>query len=215
MMKWLWGLLALGALALGAGLWSTPAVAAYLCPSCFGLVEVEAGIYAEPEAEDIRPLIKAARARVAEYYGAFDRQPVLLICQSAPCHARFGDGGARATTYGSTFIYISPRGVRVDIMAHEFSHIELHARIGLWGMMRGALPTWFDEGLAVLASQDQRYLGPEGKAVNCPEATALPESAKDWRRAAGHTAPTLYHDAACAAQTRLAEMGGLAAAMRF
>ncbi len=77
MRKWLWGLLVLGALALGAGLWSTPAVAAYLCPSCFGLVEVDAGIYAEPEAEDIRPLIKAARARVAEYYCAFERQPVL------------------------------------------------------------------------------------------------------------------------------------------
>ncbi len=212
--KWL---LALLPLALLGFLWSTPAPGAYLCPSCYGLERVAEGIYAEPGAPDLAPMIAEARARVSAYYGAFDHQPVLIICQTDACHARIGSGGARAVTYGTRFIYVSPRGVLPEILAHEFSHVELHARVGLWGMLRGAIPAWFDEGMAVLVSQDQRYLNPENKAVDCEgvRADSLPVSSRDWRRQAGQNAPTLYHDAGCAAQARLADKGGLAAAMRF
>ena len=217
MRKWLWGFLGLLALALGAGLWSTPAVAAYVCPSCFGLIKVEAGVYAEKGTLDISQNIEQARARVAAFYGAFDHNPTLIICHSDTCHARLGSGGARAVTYGTRFIYVSPRGVLPEILAHEFSHVELHARVGLWGMLTGAVPAWFDEGMAVLVSQDQRYLDAENKAVDCDgvRADSLPVSSRDWRRQAGQHAETLYHDAGCVAQARLADKGGLAAAIRF
>ena len=212
--KWL---LALPPLALLGLLWSTPALGAYLCPTCYGLERVAEGVYAEADAPDFGPIITEARARVAAYYGAFERQPVLLICQSDTCHGRLGSGGARAVTYGAQFIYVSPRGLQPEILAHEFSHIALHARVGLWGLLTGAIPVWFDEGLAVLVSQDQRYLDPENKAVACDgvRASGLPVSSRDWRRLAGQHTQSLYHDAGCAAQARLADKGGLAAAMRF
>ncbi len=113
---------------------------------------------------------------------------------------------------------VHPRtGGLPDILLHEFSHVELHARVGLWGMLTGAIPAWFDEGLAVLVSQDQRYLDAENEALGCDEvrADSLPVSSRDWRRQAGRHAQRLYHDAACAVQARLADKGGLAAAMRF
>jgi len=149
--------------------------------------------------------------------GAFDHNPTLIICHSNACHARLGSGGARAVTYGTQFIYVSPRGMLPEILAHEFFHVELHARIGLRGMLTGAVPAWFDEGMAVLVSQDQRYLDPEYKAVNCEavRADSLPVSSRDWRRQSGKIAQTLHHDAGCAAQARLAQMGELATAMRF
>jgi len=212
--KWL---LALPALALLGLLWSVPALGAYLCPSCYGLERVAEGIYAELGGPDLSPMIAEARTRVATYYSAFDHQPVLLICHSDACHKRLGSGGARAVTYGTQFIYVSPRGLLPEILAHEYSHVELHARVGWWGMFTGAIPAWFDEGMAVLVSQDQRYLNTENKAVNCERVRveSLPVSGRDWRRRAGQHAQTLYHDAGCAAQTRLAAKGGLAAAMRF
>ena len=212
--KWL---LALPPLALLGLLWSTPALGAYLCPSCYGLERVAEGIYAEPSAPDLAPMIAKARARVAAYYGAFDHQPVLLICQSDACHARIGSGGARAVTYGTRFIYVSPRGLQPVFLAHEFSHVELHARLGVWGMLIGAIPAWFDEGMAVLVSGDQRYLNGQNQAENCEavRTATLPSSALDWRRRAGTHDQSLYHDATCAAQARLALTGGLSAAMQF
>ena len=217
MRKWLWGVFGFLALALGVGLWSSPAVAAYLCPSCFGLIKVEAGVYAEKGTPDINQNIQQARARVVAYNGAFDHNPTLIICHSAACHARLGSGGARAVTYGTSFIYVSPRGLQPEILAHEFSHVELHARVGLWGMLAGTIPAWFDEGMAVLVSGDQRYLNAENQAENCDavRAAELPTSTREWRRQSGQHAQTLYHDAGCAAQARLAQRGGLAAAMRF
>lgn len=210
---------ALAALSLAAivWIWCPHAVLGYLCPSCFGLTKVAENIYAEPGGPDPAPIIADARARVAAYYGSFAHQPTLLICHSEACRKRLSSGYAKAMTYGTTFIYVSPRGLRTDILAHEFSHVELHARIGLWGMLTGALPAWFDEGMAVLVSQDKRYLGPDNKAENCDgvSANTLPETNREWRRRAGGHAQALYHGAGCAAQARLAEKGGLEAAMQF
>jgi hypothetical protein len=46
------------------------------------------------------------------------------------------------------------------ILAHEFSHVDLHTRIGLMRFLAGAIPAWFDESLAVIVSDDARYLKP-------------------------------------------------------
>jgi hypothetical protein len=78
--------------------------------------------------------------------------------------------------------------------------VELHRRIGLWRQVQGKVPAWFNEGLAVIVSDDPRYLKPgvEGVArcVAGPPEVKLPASPFEWSSSAGHT-PGLYAQAAC------------------
>jgi len=181
-----------------------PAVAAYGCPHCYGLERLTDGIYVEremPEADRaaLQGLIGRAAKRVEDFYGSFEHVPVLLVCGTSVCDRKTGGRGARAETYGSAFIRVSPRGISETILAHEFSHAELHGRIGAWRMLRGALPAWFDEGLAVVISDDERYLAPgPTAAARCraePDADAR-VGFFAWGSVAGKT-PGLYAQAAC------------------
>lgn len=143
---------------------SPRAWAAYACPACFGLEGMGSGIYVEttmplPDRAKLARMISQAREQVASFYGSFEPTPVLLVCATEGCARRLGEG-AKATAFGASFIRVAPAGTTVTILAHEFSHIELHARIGLWKLLRGALASWFDEGVAVIVSNDARYLKP-------------------------------------------------------
>lgn len=68
--------------------------------------------------------------------------------------AAFGGRGAKAKIYAD-HILLSPRGLNYHFLAHEWSHDELHTRLDFWDWFR--LPRWFDEGLAVVVSEDPRY----------------------------------------------------------
>lgn len=181
-----------------------PAVAAYGCPHCYGLERLTDRIYVEREMPAVervalQDLVGRAAKRVGDFYGSFDRAPVLLVCGTSVCDRRTGGRGARAETYGSAFIRVSPRGINETILAHEFSHAELHGRIGTWRMLHGALPAWFDEGLAVVVSDDARYLAPGATAaMRCraePDVDAQIGSFA-WGSIAGKT-PGLYAQAGC------------------
>ena len=192
-----------------------PAVAAYACPSCYGLERITGSLFVDPamSVEDRRMLqetVARAAAQVASFYRSFDRQPILLACASEDCDRKLGGRGARANTYGTTFIRLSPRGFNQTILAHEFSHVELHARIGQFRLLMGAIPAWFDEGLAVIVSDDARYLGPgTTSATRCliePQGD-LPSNPSQWGHAAGKT-PGLYAQAACRVMRWMEENGG-------
>lgn len=194
-----------------------PGVAAYACPSCYGLQRVTGGLFVDPtmSVEDrtkLQEIIARAAVQVASFYGSFDKQPILLACATEECDRRLGGKGAKANTFGTTFIRISPRGLDQTILAHEFSHAELHARIGLFRLLTRAIPAWFDEGLAVIVSDDARYLGPgTTSATRClaePERD-LPSSPFRWGPAAGKT-PGLYAQAACRVMRWMEENGGKA-----
>ena len=190
------------AVALGA-----PRAAAFTCPGCYGFSRIAPGIYAEPGAGDLVPVLRDAQERVAAFYGGFARRPEILICRTPDCHARMSGGGARAMTYGTRAIYVSTRGLEVAYLAHEMAHIEAHARIGLIGLIRGRVPAWFDEGLAVVISRDPRHVDSNGRVAGCAGAadpSTLPRSARAWRRQAGKNhGLRQYHDAACAVQSWL------------
>ena len=75
-----------------------PAVAAYVCPSCYGLERVTGSLFVEPamSVEDRRTLqetVARAVAQVASFYGSFDRQPILLACASGDCDRKLGGRG--------------------------------------------------------------------------------------------------------------------------
>lgn len=182
------------------------ALAAYACPACFGLEEMASGIYVEatmPAAERTRlaQIITQAKEQVAAFYGSFERSPVLLICATAECDRRLGGRGAKAVAFGTSFIRVAPAGINVTIFAHEFSHIELHSRVGMWKLTTGAVASWFDEGVAVIVANDTRYLNPGRLSEDrcLPDAlaipvTSLPTSAFQggWGKSQG-----LYAAAAC------------------
>ncbi len=195
-----------------------PALAAYTCPSCYGLERVTPALYAEaampaPERAKLQETIAAAESRVAAFYGSFGERPTLLACMTEACDRRLGGRGARATAYTTflgTFIRAAPRGLNETILSHEFSHAELHRRIGVWKLLVEAVPAWFDEGVAVIVSNDGRYLKQGATAAQRCTAepdSAMPESPFKWSAAAGKT-PGLYAKAACAVLIWMDANGG-------
>lgn len=174
----------------------TPLLAA-TCPACFGLKNAGNNIYVDTRDHnfdhEMNRRYDLAKARVVRGFGPVQRQPRVIACLSETCHKLMGDPGPKALTYGSHVFYLSPRGLEVDIIAHELTHIELHHKIGLKSLRH--FPAWVDEGIAVYVSQDARFdLNPETCVIHNH---ALPISAREWGRQSGQAGATLYRDAGC------------------
>lgn len=198
---WLVGALAgVLAIALAISVLAYPTAAATICPRCYGLVPLQENLYGERGlSEEQRRTVIAAVADgtrlVEQFYGSRISSPVILACLSAQCHDRIGGGGERGRAVLDRAVLLSPRGVDAVIVAHELSHIELHRRLG---PASDEVPQWFDEGLAVLVSNDPRYLLPDTAADRCrlaPDGT-LPRTLQQWQRAARDD-EQLYAKVAC------------------
>lgn len=101
--------------------------------------------------------VDAAKARVSKFFQGLQGHPKILGCSTEDCFVANSRGAApKGQSYGSSALILSPRGLNVVIVAHELTHIELHVRVGTFRAWR-TVPAWFDEGLAVLVSQDPRY----------------------------------------------------------
>lgn len=187
--------------------YSYPVAAAVVCPGCYGMQRVHSHLIVDkgmPAAMRRQLQIDAEQAAsvVSSFYGTFERQPILVGCSTEECDWNIGGRGAYAITISTpiaTILRLSPRGLAPTILAHEFSHVELQRRIGTRALLTGAFPTWFDEGIAVLVSEDDRYLNP-GRAASerCIRNTQgpLPTTPFEWGRVAGSD-HMIYADAAC------------------
>jgi hypothetical protein len=206
-MRWRIALVAaavLAMLAMGSIAFLSPAIAAYACPGCYGLERTANRLFVDramstEDRTNLEDIVARAATQVADFYGSFDHRPTILACATELCDRRLGGKGARANTYGTTLIRLSPRGLNQTILAHEFSHFELHARIGILRQLSGALPAWFDEGLAVIVSDDARYVGrgaTTGMRCLAEPTGDLPSNPLQWGPVAGST-PGLYAQAAC------------------
>ncbi|MFG3436697.1 hypothetical protein ACGF0J_05550 [Nonomuraea sp. NPDC047897] len=206
-----------------AGLaWAYPSVAATTCPSCYGLTEQSPGLYVEadlPPARraEISRIVDEASERVTDFYGGRRSSPTVLACTTEECYQRIGGGKERGIAVLNRAVMLSPRGLDPVIASHEMSHVELHQRLAS-GVQ---VPQWFDEGLAVVLSDDRRYLAPATTAESTTEAAGtasddrclvppdgpLPATLDDWLRAAGKD-PRTYAKAACQASRWLNANGG-------
>jgi hypothetical protein len=169
--------LALGGMALvplaiiGAGI-AFPAMAAIACPRCLGFEPATGHLYIERGASQsdrtsVENAIAAGEDRVTAFYRERRGDPIILACVSEACYRRLGGGESRGQAYATLALILSPRGISTAIAAHELSHIELHTRLGLWRTIRHVVPPWFDEGLAVVVSDDRRYLTAPGSGDRC------------------------------------------------
>jgi hypothetical protein len=198
-----------------------PVLAALVCPRCFGFVLQSGELYVESTMPDeTRAALTTALAegekKVADFYDGLRTAPRILACATRACVERLGGGGSKGAAYLSVGLRLAPDGLDPVIIAHERAHVELHGRIGLLNFWTGAIPTWFDEGLAAVVSDDPRYFRPVGEGDRCRAAPdgVMPERLNDWLKAASRD-PALYARAACRVLRWTERNGGNAAILRL
>lgn len=130
-------------------------------PTWFGFVRIAEGVYVDQsmppfQRRQLLETIGVAKGRVSDYFGRLKGDPNIFACSTEACFAANGGRTERGKAYGSSRVLLSPRGLGPVTISHELTHIELYRRIGDFRAWH-AIPPWFDEGLAVLVSQDPAY----------------------------------------------------------
>jgi uncharacterized membrane protein len=201
--RWVLGGIVVLLLAIDGLAWAYPSVAATTCPGCYGLARVSDGVYSgrritAAQRDRLAGLAVEARRRVEAFYGGRTSAPRLIACFTDDCYARIGGGRERGVAVLNRAVMLSPRGLDAVIASHEMAHVELHQRLDR------EVPQWFDEGLAVVVSNDPRYLG---EHCRVPFDGPLPETLPAWLDAASAD-PNVYSKAACRVQRWLDANGG-------
>jgi hypothetical protein len=195
---------------------SEPHVRAYLCPACSGFRQVAPQIYVDQQATDaqinaVLQDLATAEGMVLDFYPERMSDPVWMLCLSGECGVRTPPLPL-AMAYMNLFVFVYPDGATPTILAHELAHAELHQRVGSgWRFFSQAVPTWFDEGLAVYISQDTRYLDVEDGVVTGCTAGDWPQPPSDqrtFRRLGATEAAAIYTASACQVIDWLAHQGG-------
>lgn len=202
---------------------SEPHVRAYLCPACSGFRQVAPQIYVDQQATDAQidaalQDLAAAEGMVLDFYPERMSDPVWLLCLSGECGMR-SLPRPLAMFYMNLFVFVYPDGATPTILAHELAHTELHERVGSnRRFFSQAVPTWFDEGLAVYISQDTRYLDVEDGVVTGCTAGDWPQPPSDqrtFRRLGSTEAEAIYTASACQVIDWLDHHGGAEAVVSF
>ena len=160
-------------------------------PSESGMEELRPGIYADPalsEAQrgELLEAVAKGRARAERFYGPLSTRPTITACATTECYRYFGGLGSKGTSRWWAIV-LAPRGRTPAVVAHEWSHSELAARIGKVRILC-CVPQWFDEGVAVMLSEDPDYSEEKWRKAtdNGARALSFPElwSQRAWLRAA-------------------------------
>ena len=168
-----------------------PVITAGVCPLCYGLHRAGPSVWTDRGGDDE---IVAARQRVRDWFGDLRSDPRFLVCHDTACSRRLGGHGEKGKTIRRNVIALSPDGANETIASHELTHAEMYARLDDYG----GVPHWFHEGLAVVVSQDARYLP-------CPVDYAGALQRIRDRSSAGQD---FYRDSACVADHWVTEHGG-------
>jgi hypothetical protein len=65
-------------------------------------------------------------------------------------------GKALLTPLGQCIVF-GPKGQNIDVIAHEYTHAEVHYRVGWLNHMLN-VPVWFNEGVGLLVDFREPYL---------------------------------------------------------
>ena len=113
----------------------------------------------EQKRKEIHQLIKQAESRVDHFWKGRKATPKFIFVDSDEEYFKFGapfPTPAAAVMHFESYVVINHNGVDLDIISHELSHVELHARIGLINRSF-EIPVWFDEGLAMQVDHRSYY----------------------------------------------------------
>ncbi|HEY3643953.1 MAG TPA: hypothetical protein VGM16_01330, partial [Gammaproteobacteria bacterium] len=184
-------LVVLAALPVGALYFTARPVVVAGCPQCFGFSKAGDGVYIQSGASaavqaHVEQVLAAGRKRVVDFYGSLQHTPRFLVCPDDACYTRIG--GMPGTSMGAVdyfAVVVSPQGLDPTPLAAAFSHAELEARVGWWHMKSGAVPAWFDAGVAALASDNPAYVLPlrRGQKDRCQTGPGgdLPDESDLWQ----------------------------------
>ncbi|SDZ32098.1 hypothetical protein SAMN05444004_11088 [Jannaschia faecimaris] len=182
-----------------------------LFPGWAGLNYVSDGVWMEATAGDSERFVEEltwAEAQVADWWGEVPDRPRILVCGSLKCDSALNGPGPYAQAYGRHLLIVHARlgledpELRRAILAHELSHIIVASRVSIPAYLRGDMPAWLNEGLAVLASDDPRFNLTPGLCDMLVE-EPLPEGMRDWGHLAGEGNRPIYQAAACRARAWL------------
>ncbi len=133
-----------------------------LAPGLFGFEEISQNVFVPAtidmsDRQRVVKIVTEAEGRVSSYFGAAVPRPTIVVCPDDTCNAVFGQQNARGVAYGKRAIRLNKKGINTTIASHELTHTALKGHVGEWRTFFGAVPAWFDEGLAVFVSRDDRF----------------------------------------------------------
>ena len=110
--------------------------------------------------QELMEMIGQAKDRVNNFFGglSFQDNTIFIIYDDENLRRKIGeDHAAIIFSFPSEIRYIcvSDEYLELDILAHEITHAELHARLS--AEAQNTIPTWFDEGLAMQNDYRERY----------------------------------------------------------
>jgi len=110
--------------------------------------------------QELMEMIGQAKNRVNNFFGglSFQDNTIFIIYDDENLRQKIGeDHAAIIFSFPSEIRYIcvSDEYLELDILAHEITHAELHARLSTEAQK--TFPTWFDEGLAMQNDYRERY----------------------------------------------------------
>ena len=110
--------------------------------------------------QEILDLIGQAEERVKVFFGdlRFPDDTIFIICDDENLTRKLGEDHATVSfsvLSEKHYICISDEYLELDILAHEITHAELRSRLS--AKAQKAIPTWFDEGLALQNDYRERY----------------------------------------------------------
>ncbi|TAH18011.1 MAG: hypothetical protein EAZ08_12480 [Cytophagales bacterium] len=102
----------------------------------------------------------SACKRIVNFFGSKEANSRMIVGSDGEVMQKFGNqqhgkAGMTHFTPVGTYIVIDKEGLNIDVISHELAHAELFARIG-WKNRTFLIPTWFDEGIAMLL--DNRFI---------------------------------------------------------
>ena len=110
--------------------------------------------------QELLGMIEQAKDRVRAFFGGllFQDETIFIICDDEKLTRKLGeDHGTVIFSFPAEtrYICISDEYLELDILAHEITHAELRSRLS--AEAQKAIPTWFDEGLALQNDYRERY----------------------------------------------------------
>ncbi|MDP4537600.1 hypothetical protein Q3O60_15545 [Alkalimonas collagenimarina] len=131
--------------------------------------------FAEPQAQIISELIESASERMSDVYGKPISKPRFVITADTQNAAHWG-ANETASMHRMPWracVIIGPKGLNVDVIAHEWLHAEIQHRVGFFRFLK-EVPVWFDEGAALTLDYREPFL-PENIDLSDDVVTAVKE----------------------------------------